>query len=152
MSAMAAKQTLYIDAPVETVFPYFKDPRKLSDIAGPMDTEYLEIKTTRQGTGTFTSWRVRFVGIPFEGFDVYTDVVPNEHITEKSSNAMVGTWDYTFAPEGRGTRLTLEHHPRSFWGLPPLSYLMDIASARLSASYLPKVKARIEADSTARAA
>lgn len=141
---MTATQSLYIEAPVEKVFTFFKDPRKLSDIAGPMDTEYLEIKPTRQGTGTYTSWRAKFAGIPFEGFDVYTDVVPNKHITEKSSNPMVGTWDYSFEAEGTGTRLTMEHHPRSLWGLPPLSYLLDLVTARASGSYLPQLKERIE--------
>lgn len=136
--------TMYIDAPVEKVFRAFKDPVALADVS-VMDTEMFDVKETRQGTGTFYSWRTRIAGIPVEGFDVYTDVVPNKHITEKSSNAFVGTWEYDFEPEGNGTKVTMEHRSRSFWGLPPFSYLIDLATSRMSASFMPKVKERLEA-------
>lgn len=135
--------TMHIDAPVEKVFRAFKDPLALADIA-VMDTEMFDVKETRQGTGTFYSWRIRIAGIPVEGFDVLTDVVPNKHITEKSSNAFVGTWEFDFESEGKGTKVTMEHRSRSFWGLPPFSYLIDLASARMSASFMPKVKERLE--------
>ena len=136
--------TMHIDAPVEKVFPFFKDPKALADIS-VMETEYFDVKETRQGTGTFFSWRSKIAGIPFEGFEVYTDVVPNKHITEKSSNAMVGTWDYTFEPEGSGTKLTMEHHSRSVWALPPLRNLVDFTTTRISRStFIPRLKARLE--------
>lgn len=76
---------------------------------------------------------------------MYTDVVPNTHITEKSSSALVGTWDYTFEPEGTGTKLTMEHHSRSFWGLPTMAYLGDRVTARLNEAFVRRVKDRIEA-------
>lgn len=135
--------TMHIDAPVEKVFPFFKDPKALADIS-VMETEYFDVKETRQGTGTFFSWRSKIAGIPFEGFEVYTDVVPNKHITEKSSRAMMGTWDYDFEPEGKGTKVTMRHHPRSFWRLPPVSYLMALVQSRMMASFAPQVKERIE--------
>ena len=100
---------------------------------------------TEEGTGTYMSWRTKIAGIPVEGFDVVTDFVPNKHITEKSSNAMVGTWDYTFEPEGSGTKLTMEHHSRSVWALPPLKNLMDYTTTRLNRStFIPRLKARLE--------
>lgn len=142
-----ATMTMYIDAPVEKVFPFFKDPMALADIM-LVDTEYFDVKETKQGTGTFFSWRSKIAGIPFEGFEVYTDVVPNKHITEKSSRAMMGTWDYSFEPEGKGTRVTLEQHPRSFWRLPPVNYLMDLGRARMMTYFMPKVKERIESSVT----
>ena len=136
--------TVHIEAPVEKVFRAFKDPMALADVS-VMATEMFDVKETKQGTGTFYSWRTRIAGIPVEGFDVYTDVVPNKHITEKSSNAFVGTWTYDFEPEGNGTKVTMEHRSRSFWGLPPFSYLIDLGTSRMSASFMPKVKARLEA-------
>ena len=75
---------------------------------------------------------------------MYTDVVPNRHITEKSSSALVGTWDYSFEPEGTGTKLTMEHHGRSFWRLPLMSNLMDLATSRMTESYMRRVKDRLE--------
>jgi uncharacterized protein YndB with AHSA1/START domain len=139
-----ATTSLHIEAPVETVFGYFKDPTALADIT-VMDIEYYDVKQTDDGTGTHFSWRSKVAGIPFEGFEVYTDVVPNKHITERSSLAVMGTWDYSFEPEGTGTKVTMEHHPRSFWQLPPLTYLLDLATARMTASFAPRVKERIEA-------
>ena len=140
------KSTAYIEAPVETVFDFFIDPRKLADL-NLVDTEIRELKMTEEGTGTYASYRAKIAGVPFEVFDVYTDVVPNKHITEKSSNALVGTWDYTFEPEGTGTKLTMEHHARSFWGIQPLANLVDLATTRLSEPFMRRLKDRIETSS-----
>lgn len=100
------------------------------------------------GVGSFYSWGVKMFGIPVEGFEVITDFVPNKHMTEKSSNAMVGTWDYTFEPEGSGTRVTMEHRQRSLWSVPPLRNLMDYAMPRLSRSYVEAVKGELEGGSS----
>ena len=141
------RSSYHIEAPVETVFDFFMDPRKSADL-DPFSTEYREVKMTEDGTGTYFSWRAKMAGVPFEGFDVYTDVVRNKHITDKSSLAMAGTWDYTFEPEGTGTKVTMEHHARSFWGLPPLSTLMDVAMGRMTESLMERVKERIESSSS----
>ncbi len=139
------KQSIYIEAPVENVFDHFMDPRNDIDLM-PIDTEILEVKPTEEGTGTYTSYRSKIAGVPFEMFDVLTDVVPNRRITSKSSSATVGTWKYTFDPEGTGTRLTMEHESASFWRLPLLRNVADMVASRANASYMPEVKARIEAE------
>ena len=138
--------TYHIEAPVEKVFDYFVDPRKAADLFPTM--EIRELKKTKEGTGTYTSYHNSFAGIPFDTFSVFTDVVRNKHITEKSSSAIVGTWDYTFEAEGTGTKVTMEHHSRSFWGLPLLSNVGDVVTARLSQSYMARLKDRIEAPSS----
>jgi uncharacterized protein YndB with AHSA1/START domain len=137
--------TYHIEAPVEKVFDFFKDPSKSADLFSPM--EIRELKVTEEGTGTYTSYHTKLAGLPFDAFSVYTEVVPNKHITEKSSNAMVGTWEYDFEPEGTGTKVTMEHHSRSFWNLPPLRNLGDLFTVRLNQSYMQRVKERIEASS-----
>jgi len=139
------KQSIYIEAPVETVFDHFMDPTKDIDLM-PIDTEILEVKRTEEGTGTYTSYRSKVAGVWFEMFDVVTDMVPNRRITSKSSSAAVGTWTYTFEPEGTGTRLTMEHQARSFWQLPLIRNVTDMMTSRANASYMPKAKARIEAE------
>ena len=137
--------TYHIDAPVKTVFDFFFDPRKGAELFPSM--EIRELKMTEQGTGTYTSYHGKMAGIPFDAFSVYTEVVPNKHITEKSSSALVGTWDYSFESEGKGTKVTMEHHSRSFWGIPPLSNVGDVVTARMNESYMRRVKDRIEASS-----
>ncbi|QNN53453.1 SRPBCC family protein [Nocardioides mesophilus] len=136
----------HIEAPVDRVFDFFVDPRKLADL-NPVSAEIRELRMTEEGTGTYAAYRTKIAGVPFEIFDVYTDVVPNKHITEKSSSAMVGTWKYDFEPEGTGTKVTLEHRSRSIWGVPPLGYLGDLLTARLTESFMRGVKERIEASS-----
>lgn len=132
----------HIEAPVETVYEFFLDPRKSADLfAG---TEIRELKMTQEGTGTYTSYHTKLAGIPLDVFSVYTDVVPNKHITEKSSNALVGTWEYDFEPEGTGTKLTMEHHSRSVWGLPPFNFLGDLATTRMNESFVLRVKEHLE--------
>ena len=138
--------TYHIQAPVKTVFDFFVDPRKLADLLPP--AEIRELKRTKEGVGTYTRYRTKIAGVPFETFSVYTDVVPNKHISEASSSAMVGTWDYTFEADGTGTKVTTEHHSRSFWNLPPLRNLGDLVATRMNESFMRRVKDRIEASSS----
>jgi carbon monoxide dehydrogenase subunit G len=141
---MTAKYSIHIEAPVETVFDSFKDPAKLWDLM-PVATQLDDVKVTKEGVGTYYSWHLKVTGLPVvRAFDVLTDVVPRKHITDRSSNAMVGTWDYDFEPEGSGTKLTMEHHPQSFWRIPPLRNLMDLATERMSGSFMARVKDTIE--------
>jgi hypothetical protein len=142
MSAMVMKVSYHIDAPVEAVYEYFKDPASDSGLG----MEVLEAKKTKEGVGTYMSWRMKVAGVPvWQGLEVITDVQPNKHITEKSSSAMVGTWEYGFEPEGAGTRITMEHRPRSLWAVPPLANVVDAATTRLSRAYIGRAKQNLEA-------
>lgn len=145
---MTAKMSYHIDAPVESVFDFFKDPSNQVDSAPFSAMKVHDAKETKEGVGSFYSWSVKMLGIPVEGFEVFTDFVPNKRITEKSSNAMVGTWEYTFEPEGSGTKLTLEHRQRSFWAVPPLRNLADYVTPRLTGSFIKAVKADLEGGTT----
>ncbi len=138
----------HIEAPVEKVFDFFFDPRKSADMsAGGLGEEIRDVTFIEGGTGSHYSWRMKMGGItlPFEGFEVYTDVVPNKHLVEKSSSAMVGTWDFTFEPEGTGTKVISEHHSRSLWSKPPLRSLVAFVEPRLSDAFMRQMKKRLEA-------
>jgi hypothetical protein len=137
------KRSNHIEAPVEKVFDSFKDPGKFADL-DPGGTQVDEVKATKEGAGTYMSWHAKIVGVPVRGFEVLTDVVPNKHITSRSSFGVVGTWDYDFEPEGSGTKVTLEHHLESFWRIPPLRNLMNLVTERLNDSYMARVKDAIE--------
>lgn len=138
---MVAKQSFYIDAPVETVFDYFKDPNQQRD-AVLFDLQ--DVKVTKDGVGTHYTWGFKVAGVRFEGLEVLTEVVPNKHITERSSMALAGLWEYDFEPEGTGTRLTMTVHPQSFWRLPPLDRLMGLAFPRVSKAVMPRFIKAIE--------
>lgn len=137
------KRTIHIEAPVARVFDSFIDPAKFQDIY-PMDTRVDDVKLTKEGVGTYMSWHAKIAGLPVRGFDVVTDVIPNKHMTSRSSNPLVGTWDYDFEAEGSGTKLTMEHHPGSFWGIPPLRNLVELAVGRMSDSFMPRARDALE--------
>lgn len=78
-------------------------------------------------------------------FDVLTDVVPNKHITERSSVSMFGKWDYDFEPEGTGTKVTFTIQPQSFWRIPPLEKLVGMGIARMGETTVPRFRQKLEA-------
>ena len=140
---MTLKQSAHIEAPVEKVFDFFKNPANWQELTSG-DIAFKDVRTTKEGVGTHYTWVATMGPLHLEGFNVFTDFVPNRRITDRSSRAFEGTWTYTFEPEGSGTRLTLENHARSFWGLPPLSRLMDRSAARSHARTMSALRARME--------
>jgi uncharacterized protein YndB with AHSA1/START domain len=148
MSLMVAKMNFYIDAPVEKVFDFFKDPT--SQIESPPfgSMKVHDVTMTKEGVGTHYSWTVKMAGLPLKGFAVYTEFVPNERIVEKDSSALVGEWEYTFMPEGSGTRVTMEHRQRSLWAFPLLSTAVDYGVRRLNRLFIEEVKAKLEVGPT----
>lgn len=149
------RQNVHIEAPVEKVFDFFfeafKDPAKYPDLSLGRAT-YDDVKVTEGGVGSYGSWHARIYGLPMRGFDVITDVVPNKHITERSSNSMVGRWDFDFEPEGSGTKLTMEHHAESLWSMRPMRDLLDLAVERMNDTFMARLKDTIEAQGSQPAA
>lgn len=105
---------------------------------------FTDVKMTKEGVGTYFGWKLRLFGLPLEGFDVFTEFVPNERITDRSSFGLAGTWMYTFEPEGSGTRFTIQRQPESFWALRPLDPLLDRYRISLTTRMLGKLKAEME--------
>ncbi len=95
--------------------------------------------------GTYHSWVSKTPGLRFEGFDVYTEVIPNRRITDMCSASVAGYMTYSFEPEGSGMQLTLESHPRSFWRIPPLKELVERVQSTEAERLPSAVKARMEA-------
>ncbi len=138
------KRSIHIEAPVEKVFGFFKDPSNMLEVA-PWPGEFKDVKLTEEGVGTYYSWAVKTPGPRIEGFDVYTEVIPNQRITDRSSWSVTGDSTFSFEPEGSGMQLTLESHPRSFWRIPPLRELVDLVNSTVTERLLSAVKARMEA-------
>ncbi len=138
------KRSIHIEAPVEKVFDFFKDPRNVQEIM-PDPFEYKDVKLTEEGVGTYYSWASKTPGLRFEGFDVYTEFIPNQRITDRSSASIAGDWTLLFEPEGSGMLLTSETHHRSFWRIPPLRELVELVQGTMAERLLSAVKARMEA-------
>jgi uncharacterized protein YndB with AHSA1/START domain len=149
MSPVTATMSFHVEAPVERVFDFFTDPSRQQADFGPFKGMTIEeLKQTKEGIGSHYTWSVKMLGVSMSGFDVVTDYVRNERLTEKSSNSMVGTWEYTFEPEGTGTKVTMEHRQRSLWSLPPLTYAVDYLVPRMSQSFMDFVRTELEREVT----
>ncbi len=138
------KRSIHIEAPVEKVFDFFKDPSNVPE-AFAASYAVKDVRLTDKGVGTYYSWVSKGPGLRLEGFDVYTEFVPNQRITDRCSSSLFGDFTYSFEPEGSGMQLTAECHHRSFWGIPPLRELVDLVQGVLAERFLAAVKAKIEA-------
>jgi hypothetical protein len=136
------KRSIHIEAPVEKVFDFVKDPRNVPEgIPGP---EVKDVKMTEEGVGTYYSWVFRIAGLPIEGFDVYTEFIPNQRITDRSSFSMTRDFVISFEPEGSGMKLTVETDHGSFWRFPPFRQLVDLGQSMIGDRFLSALKAQME--------
>ena len=138
------KRSIHIEAPVEKVFDFFKDPRNMQELAVTTPFAVKDVKLTEEGVGSYYGWVFKTPGLRIEGFDVYTEFVPNQRITDKCSWPLFGDFTFSFAPEGSGMQLTTETHHRSIWRLPPLKELVDLVQSMASERFLSAVKAKME--------
>ncbi len=138
------KRSIHIEAPVEKVFDFVKDPRNVPEGV----TEHMEVqdvKLTDEGVGSYYTWVFRIAGLPVEGFDVYTEFIPNQRITDRSSFSMTRDFIISFESEGSGMKLTMETGHGSFWRFPPFRQLVDLFQMMISEQYLSALKAQMEA-------
>jgi uncharacterized protein YndB with AHSA1/START domain len=144
---MSATHSIYIEAPVEKVFDWYKDPRNSQMLGTEPRLQLTQVHVTEKGLGTFWVASMTLPGFRVEFFGVFTEFVPNKRIVERYSLPFEGTWTHTFDPEGSGTRVTLQRHPRSFWRLRLFDKLVDLREGPASERYLAKLKEFMEASS-----
>ncbi len=141
---MSTTFSVHIEAPVEKVFDFWKDPRNWPRMAAESPVEVIQAHVPPEGVGTFHVATFALPGVRMEYFGVFTEFVPNERIVDKVSLAFEGTWTYTFAAEGSGTRLTMRGEPRSFWRLWPFDRLVDRMERLGFERYVPRLRELLE--------
>lgn len=145
---MTVTRSCDIEAPVDKVFDFWKDPRNQFSLAPDDRFTLTDVKLTEDGVGTYYSLSAKLARATLESFVVYTDVIPNRRIVDKSSMAFRGSTAYSFEPHGAGTRMTMQWHPRSLWRLQPLQALAArFMQARLDHVFT-KLKETLEPTST----
>jgi hypothetical protein len=75
---------------------------------------------------------------------VYTEFIPNQRITDRSSWSILGDFVISFEPEGSGMKLTTETRHRSFWQIPPLRQLADLGQSMAFERFMSALKAQME--------
>ena len=140
---MTYHQSFHIDAPVTKVFDFFSDPSNWAR-QGPQGVQFRDVRLTQEGLGTHYRWVAKIAGLSLEGFNVFTEFIPNLRITDRSSSSLEGTWTYTFEPDGSGTKLTVDNQVGSFWRLPLLERLLDRMTAKTHEPLFARLKALLE--------
>ena len=142
MQTTPQPMSVHIEATVDEVFDYFRNPANWQELAP--EIVYSDIALTDDGNATTYRWATKVAGIRVTGTGTFVDVVPSERIVDRSSRSFEGTWIYSFEPEGTGTRLTMSSEPRSLWRLPPLSWLLAWSVARSHQSVLAAAKSKLD--------
>ena len=88
-----------IEAPVEKVFAFLRDP--VNAWAGYPKAEITDVKVTPEGIGTTNRFRIAYLGITEKGTHEYTEFIPNRRIGVKSLLGPFFGW--TLEPEEGGT-------------------------------------------------
>jgi uncharacterized protein YndB with AHSA1/START domain len=107
MSTTTFARSIHIDAPVETVFGYVKDPRHVYDAVWTVEKPGIaDLRLARDaGVGSSWTWMNHVLFFHLQGTVTRREFVANERIVDGGST---GTTTYSMEPEGTGTRLSLE--------------------------------------------
>lgn len=98
------EKSVTVDAPVERVFAYLRDPMSnLEWLPGMMEVT----KVSGEGVGARFRWVYRMAGIALEGESTALEFVPNERFVTESKSGILSTWNWDFAPDGGGTKIDL---------------------------------------------
>lgn len=95
-------RSVTIDAPIEEVFDYIKDPAKAWVSMG---TKIHNVKPTPDGVGTTFEWEDRMFGFHVSGTNEISEFVPNERLVISSSKGF--TFVFDIEPAGDATKLTI---------------------------------------------
>lgn len=140
---MTYQRSIHIDAPVTGVFNFFRDPSNWAR-QQPAGVQFTDIRLTPEGVGTHYSWKAKVAGVPVVGLNLFTEFVPDQRITDRSSNPLEGTWTYSFEHDGSGTRLSVENKVGNLRHLPPLERLLGRMTAKTHDPLFARVKAMLE--------
>jgi hypothetical protein len=107
MSTTRHVGSIHVDAPVETVFDYVKEPAHFYDaMPERMRTRLKAVTVTPEGVGTTYEWVFgHLAGFELVGVVTREESVVNERIVDSSSTGPVWTW--TLEPDGDDTTVTL---------------------------------------------
>jgi uncharacterized membrane protein len=144
MTAKTIVRSIFIHAPVQTVFNFWSEPKNHRDIC-PGLIEIAQVEPLPSG-GYSYEWVVKLAGFCFKGHSDWTEFEKDRRIFIKNDGEMVSTFDYKFQPETDGS-LVIMHIEYTF----PSVLLEEVAEATVEKMHaneaeviLANLKARME--------
>ena len=113
MATTTHTRSVHIDAPVEEVFDYVKDPQHFfavmskvsSGLADRVKGGITDVEMTPEGVGSTYKFRGELFVFHLDVVLTREEFVPNERIVDHSNYGV--TWASTFEPDETGTTYTL---------------------------------------------
>ncbi|MGD9092837.1 MAG: SRPBCC family protein [Anaerolineales bacterium] len=139
------KNSITIDAPVEKVFEYVKQPENLPEF-WPSMLEVSNIKELPTGGYRF-EWVYKMAGMRFKGASEVTEFIPNERTVTHTSGGIESTitWEYSPLESGTKVNITGEYKvPLPLVGKLAESFIVK-QNEQESQVILANLKARMEA-------
>ena len=102
------ERSVHIDAPVDKVFDYMKDPRHFLEMFPEKDRKDMaitEVNLTPEGVGSTTTMIGRMFVFHVKWVLTREEYVPNTRIVDHAN--LGGVWTSTFTPDETGTTLSL---------------------------------------------
>lgn len=159
MPRLAFRWTVTINAPVEQVFSYLRDPENMwHDVEHDPGVELSNVKVTPDGVGTtiqvaFPLPGLKHLGITGKVTNETIELVPNRRIVVKTTPSMGrmfkfdGTWTWTFEPDNGGTKLIVEYAELANWPVYAFDRLTEKRQDRETNVWLAAIKTALEAPS-----
>lgn len=110
MTTTKHERTVHIDAAVDEVFDYVKDPRHFFESFNERDkshTELTDVKLTPEGVGSTYSWKSSVFFLHPSGVSTREEYIPDHRIVDRSSTGPV--WTFAVEPDSTGTALSLSY-------------------------------------------
>jgi len=141
MTTTSYTRSVHIDAPVETVFAYVKDPRHVYDAVWTAEKPGIaDVRLAHDaGVGSSWTWMNHVLFIHLQGTMTRQEYVANERIVDSSST---GTTTFSVEPDAKGARLSLQIQMSS--KVPFLDRAMTLSPGHLD-TMLANLKRAIEA-------
>ncbi len=101
------EESIFIAAPVEKVFDFIANqPERMPDWWPPMT---LQERVTPPPTqlGSVSRYAYNMMGVEIKGEHEVKAFTPNQHLNVTTTSGIDSAFDFTFTPEGNGTRLTI---------------------------------------------
>jgi len=141
--------SIYIEAPVEKVFDYYKDPAHWEEIAPAwLHTEYTNITRKPQVKGTTFDTYGKVPGLPpMRGSAEFVDAEPNRRLVLRGDTGFgMETTTFLFEPAGSGMVLTVldEREKLAAERVPLVGRIAEWVVDQLGVQWMHVLKAKME--------